>query len=519
VVRDNIYPALSLIILSGVIRLVFAPQPQDQQITSVIPYGLAFGLFWITREEGIWIIPGLMLLLLLKAWQLKKENLAIKNIFYRFACFSLTVILFISLIAFVNYYKYGNFEVVDFKGTAYSSAMKSLNSVDVGQDLPYLPVSFEKRQAIYKVSPSFAQLKDFFEDTGKGWTSHGCRFYPWTCGDYAGGWFPWALRDAVANKGYYKTPISAAEFYSNITKEIKTACDTGLIKCKTNLIPLMPNVSIMQLKELPEKIVDAVKLALVQSPIPPTGGFSSEPLDQLQKIRLFVGNPNSTPAPSELKTELTGWFYSTNPDWVQLNCIINKEAINKSVTRMSSADIATEFKNPNANFQRFSISVSGDEECSIFTTSSSLNPLPIKWLQETPGINFGIGDNGTLHIDKVSKSVDFSEKYIPLKIKNLLGNCYKFLMPVIVLSGVFTYLIYFIFILARRASVTDIFIVSTMMWCLFVSRIILLVLVDISSFPAITETYMSAAFPILCLAGFLSTQLIFASKIKFWTRS
>jgi hypothetical protein len=515
IIRDNIYPALSLIILSGVIRLVFAPQPHDQQITSVIPYGLAFGLFWITREEGIWIIPSLLLLLLLKVWQLKNKKVAIKNIFYRFACFSLMAILFVSLIAAINYYKYGKFESVDFKGSAYSGAIKSLNSVDVGQDLPYLPVSFAKRQAIYKISPSFTQLKDFFEETGKSWTAPGCEIYPWTCGDYAGGWFAWALREAVANKGYYQTPVRVAEFYSNITKEIETACDTGLIKCKTNPIPFMPNISMAQLKQFPEKVLEALKLAMVQSPVPITAGFSGDPLNQLQTIRLFLGNPRSTLAASELKTELKGWFYSTNSDWIELTCIINKEKIKRVIDRISSPDIAAYFKNSNANFQRFSISVSGDEECSISTNNSSSNTLLIKLLQGKQGINLNIGDNSTLYIDKISKSLDYYEKYKPLKLKNLLGKLYKFLMPIIVLLGAFIYLIYLLCILARRASVTDIFIVSTMMWCLFISRIIIIILVDISSFPAVNELYMSAAFPILFLAAFLSLQLAFNAKIKY----
>jgi hypothetical protein len=88
------------------------------------------------------------------------------------------------------------------------------------------------------------------------------------------------------------------------------------------------------------------------------------------------------------------------------------------------------------------------------------------------------------------------------------------MMPIIALSGAFVYLAYLIFILIRKILITDILIVSTLMWCLFISRILLLVLVDISSFPAINETYMSAAFPILCMAAFLSLQLVFSKNIK-----
>ncbi len=60
---------------------------------------------------------------------------------------------------------------------------------------------------------------------------------------------------------------------------------------------------------------------------------------------------------------------------------------------------------------------------------------------------------------------------------------------------------------------TDDFFVSTMMWCLFLSRVVILILVDISSFPAIDPLYFSAAFPVLSLAAFCSLLLIDVSSL------
>ncbi len=409
IIRDNIYPALSLIIISGVIRLVFTRQQHGRQIMSVVPYGLAFGFFWVTREEGIWIVPGLLVVLFFNVLQLKKQKIPVKDVFYRFAFFSLIATIFVSLIASINYYNYGKFEAVDVKGKAFAQALKSLNSVDVGSDLPYLPVSFNKRQEIYRVSPTFSQLKNYFEDKGKWWTSFGCKIYPWTCGDYAGGWFMWALRDAVASNGHYESPVRAADFYYSITKEIETACEHGVIKCKANLIPLMPNVTTTQLKELPGKTVEGFKLAMVQFPVPATQGPSWDPLDQLQRARLFLGNPHTTLAPSEQKNE---------------------------------------------------------------------------------------GNN------------DYGQN-LPIKIKIFLANLYKKIIPILVLLGAVVYVMYIIFIWIGKTSITDVFIISTMMWCLVFSRILLLVLVDISSFPAINMLYMSAVFPIICLSALVSLQLMF----------
>jgi hypothetical protein len=396
---------------------------------------------------------------------------------------------------------------------AYSQALKSLNSVDVEPDLPYLPVSFDKRQEIYRISPTFSQLKDYFEDKGRGWITHGCKIYPGTCGDYAGGWFVWALRDAVARKGYYESPVRAAEFYDNISKEIETACNSGAIKCRTNPIPLMPNITMTQLKELPGKTVEALKLAMVQLPVSATGGASWDPLDQLQKTRLFLGSPYTTLAPSEQRIEISGWFYSTSRDWIVLNCSIGVSKIKRDIDRRSSPDIAEYFKDPNANFQRFSINVTGDEECSISTNSLPSNNFPIKALLEKSG--FKVGENGTLYVERILQTNNYSAQHLPLKLKNSLVNFYKIIIPFLVLTGAFVYFVNLIFILIGRVAITDYFIVSTAMWCLFFFRILLLVLVDISSFPSINGLYMSAAFPILCLAAFLSLQLMFANKIKY----
>lgn len=511
IIRDNIYPALSLIIISGLIRLVLAPMPKDRNIFSVVAYGGVFAFFWMTREEGIWIVPGILILLLLKTFVLKKHNLPVKDVLYRFAFFSLIATMLVSTVALINYYNYGKFEVVDFKGDAYSQALKSLNSVDVGPDLSYLPVSFNKRQQIYKVSPTFLLLKDYFEDKGKWWTSFGCEIYSWTCGDYAGGWFAWALRDAVSSKGYYDNPLHAAEFYKKVTKEIQNACFSGVIKCRENLIPLMPNVTFAQLKELPKKIVQAAKVAMVQSPIPATDGPSTGSLDDLQRTRFFLGNPNTTLALGEQKVGLSGWFYSNNINWIVLSCSINGSKIKRQIDRMSSPDIAVGFKNPKANFQRFSIEVPENEDCSISTDYFPSKDFPIKRLLEKPGFTKVNADETLYILEDLNKNND-SFYGLPLKIKNSLTNLYRLVIPVLVLLGAITYLIYLFLALTRRLEITDIFIVSTMLWSLFFSRILLLVLVDISSFPAINILYMSAAFPILCIAALFSVQLVFTNK-------
>ena len=46
-----------------------------------------------------------------------------------------------------------------------------------------------------------------------------------------GGWFMWALRDAVAAAGHYSSGTAAADYYRRLANEINIACDEGRLEC------------------------------------------------------------------------------------------------------------------------------------------------------------------------------------------------------------------------------------------------------------------------------------------------
>jgi hypothetical protein len=187
-------------------------------------YGLIFGIFWCTREEGIWIIPSFLIILLSHAFLIYKNRPLFKIYLKSFSIFIFCAMAFIWLICTINYLKYGVFQVVDFKGNEYSKALSNIYGVSVGEEKPFLAVPLVKRELLYSVSPAFGELRSYFENEGLGWTAHGCSWYPDTCGDYATGWFNWALRSAVASKGYYKSADAANNYYKRLNDEIERAC-------------------------------------------------------------------------------------------------------------------------------------------------------------------------------------------------------------------------------------------------------------------------------------------------------
>lgn len=513
IIRDNIYPALSLIVICGAIRMITYQKYQNHPWKQMGLFGLVLGFFWLTREEGVWIVPGMLLLIILKMVQLKIKRESYKSILKPLFIILLTFFLFVGGIACINFFKYGKLETVDFKEAVFSRALTNLNSVYVGEDLPFLPVSFAKRKEIYKISPSFLQLKDYFEDKGKWWTRIGyCDTYPQTCGDYGGATFMWALRDAVASKGYYDSPIHAENFYNNINKEIEKACSNREIVCKPSLIPFIPNIPSAQLKNLPKRILFAFKFAMVQIPVhflvhfPDYSDGFLEPLDQ---IRSFLGNPKTVISSSnEHIIMLQGWYYSSAHDWISLKCSENGATIRRGIDRLSSADIANAFNDSHAYLQRFLINLSRYSDCSIVNDSLGVNSIDVKLksLKESRHFKSGHSD---LQFDVIS-DIDRCLMYqFPLKIKDLLMNLYRFFTPGLVFFGVIAYLFNFVLVILRKKYLTDLFIVSTMIWVLFFSRVMLLVLFDISSFLSIIQTYMSPAILILDLVSLLSIALMF----------
>ena len=94
------------------------------------------------------------------------------------------------------------------------------------------------------------------------------------------------------------------------------------------------------------------------------------------------------------------------------------------------------------------------------------------------------------------------------KIKQKIYNLYKNSQTILVAIGLLIYFYYFIFKLVNKIKFEEIFIFITGIWmCIFV-RLLLLTLIDISSFPAMHALYLGPAFPMLTMAALLPILLI-----------
>lgn len=230
VLRQGVYYSFGLGALVGFIGL-YARRgaPLRQLLGWAALAGACMGAYWLTREESIEIMPLIVPLWLYLLWAIWRERGAD---FWRRLAVSLSPVALLLgalfIVSTLNYHYYGWFGTVEFRGKPFLDAYGALTRVTPKKWQPYIPVQTEVRERIYAVSPAFAELKSQLEGPlGRGWASNGTglRGVPKDGSEIGGGFFMWALRDAVIGTGRYHTAGEVMAYYARLAREVNAACD------------------------------------------------------------------------------------------------------------------------------------------------------------------------------------------------------------------------------------------------------------------------------------------------------
>jgi hypothetical protein len=495
IIRDNIYFALTVFSAIGFMRILLMI---DANKKLAFFYGFIFGLFWITREEGAWVFPALVfsIFLVAKIYGINYFINVYKNLFIYIS--SACVIIF--MISGINLFKYGIFATNDFKEKNFQAALEAIYSVRTEDPVPYLSASKDKREILYKVSPSFGKLKDYFDGSGMGWTNFGCEEYPLTCGDYASGWFMWALRDATASIGFYQTPNTAKIFYKSIADEIDLACSSGEVPCRHALIGFLPPMRKDQWDFLPEALLKGVKkLAYFdgQEPVSESSGQTSK----INEYGDFLGRPLVNKSNASEMIYVSGWAQAENNQWFRLDCIGSEGKISFHPARKKSPDIL--INGLSGRDVRFEFEVRRSDQCTL--------------LMDDGHASFNINDSINLPgMKKVGNSLFQFDNFNLIKMNSyksislnyffkLYGIALSFLLPL----G-FLCFIYNLFCFNKYKEL----ILEFSAWILVATRLVLLSLIDISTFHAMNYQYLGPIFIIIIFASFLSFANAFNINFK-----
>ncbi len=248
VVREGLYISQALLLLTLAIRCWVLPEAESVALQlrvrwrALVAMGLVGGWFWITREEGVWLVPSM--LLLMAYWLLRQTQW--RNQWRATLAFLAVPLLAASLVVLtinsVNYAVYGTFRNNDFRSSDFQAGYGALTRIRHDNWQRYVLFPKDARERAYEMSAAARELKPYFEGAGgQSWRDAGCNQTQTSpCPEILSGWFMWALRDAVAQAGHYTSAYDARAFYRRLSTEIETGCQKRPGECLPMRKTLLP---------------------------------------------------------------------------------------------------------------------------------------------------------------------------------------------------------------------------------------------------------------------------------------
>jgi hypothetical protein len=478
------------------------------------------GWAWLTREEGLWFAPGLAVLLLWAAVLARRELPKLRALVARILVIG---IAFGSVnLAFMatNQTVYGSFVGVDVNEPNFVAAYDALVSVESGPRVRHVPMTNMARDAAAAVSPTFRPLADQLANpsTTSGWGGISCKVYKDACGEIAGGWFIWALRDAAKANGFYASPKTASESFGRIADEIRGACSSGQLTCRSGLIHFLPVLSTSQWLALPDALSRVARAVWLQNA--PRGGAGSLSVDPQSSVTASaawatLNYPRLSPLRKSARPwKVFGWYHgSTSNSWPTFSVSSAAAApVEFKITRRASPDIATHFADPEATNNRFEIEFTCPDTCQLAAQSSGSNS-PLR-LTLSAGHTSAQGNGATVYVDRVDDGNESAISPSPAPafaehFRDLLVTIYQPMLPLLLGLGIGGFLLAVVLAVRRRVA-GHLLAVAAAGWLLVATRIFLLALVDISSFPAATFQYAQPAAYLAAMSALLSLGALLA---------
>jgi hypothetical protein len=516
VVREGIYLSLTLLTMACFIGLLARHgHPVRAMVGWATMAGLSLGALWLTREEGLWLLPAIGVLLAATAvvvWRRAGERR-----WRRLATLTLPIVLWLGLssaVATTNQLAYGIFATTEMAAPDWLAAYGALTRVEHASFQQYAVVPAETRQRIYAVSPSFASLQASIEgEMGQRWMSHGCAAMPDTCGDVTAGWFLWLLREAVDGAGHYRTGPDAMAFYRQLAAEINSACDAGHLPCQGPRATMAPPWRSQYASLMPQAIIGAATQIIRFEAITPIGGPSNGTEVDMMPFRLIT---RDRLAPSDRDTGLviTGWGISPTSDITYRAQTPHGTYRDVAVVNVQSDDIHALLRNGGrgdivaAKDARFRMTTDCPTACRLVAfrrgTDRVLGSVPLDG-----SVRSVDSSHLLLHIESIAQPNSASSfgnygiDRVKLHLLTVATWFYGQLGPWLAGSIVLALVIVPTAMLGAgyRSSVLIVIVATALA---FAARVGVVAFVDVTSFPSINPQYLGPAHGLLILAGSLA---------------
>ena len=230
VYRDNIFPALCLLVFAGLAGALLRlwKTPAGARPPRLWPWCLAAGLGlaagYLDREDaGLFLLPAVVLATLALAIGLvrRRRPAALPALLLPYGVLAAEVLAFCTL----NYVHYGVFTLSDFSAGSFADAMGAMSRVATDSDEGMLSVPADARARLYEAAPALEPLRAWLEEDPQMAND----FRDPELDDYRGGSFYWAIRRAAQFEGIYDTAAGAADYWATVAAQVNAAIDDGTL--------------------------------------------------------------------------------------------------------------------------------------------------------------------------------------------------------------------------------------------------------------------------------------------------
>jgi len=245
IMREGFYTPTLLLILALIlwwVRLSAASLARRLALAGGL--GVTLGVFYLTREEGGWILPFLLACLAFRGLALWRGRVRVgwrAEAAALLAC-GVMALLPVLTVSALNARSYGVFRTVEFRDSSFIAAYSAL--ARLGSEEPSLIVLPRAvLPALFAASPAAAELRPYFEgERGRDYIDLGCRTYRVTPCDneFRAAWFMWALRDATVISAGYSNAVAVRDFNRRLAAEINAACARGDLQCLPQRLSFSP---------------------------------------------------------------------------------------------------------------------------------------------------------------------------------------------------------------------------------------------------------------------------------------
>lgn len=489
--REVFYASLTLAFASAAIALVTGCLGRARGL--VVVTGLIGATAWLTREEGVWLAPMIVLLAFVPLFAGEGPWRGRLRALIRAGQALVTAIAAVVLVGLVNWAVYGRYEINEVKSSAFRGAVGALQEASAPFHRTGVPVPAAARAQIYAVSPAFATLRDPLLDGPQQAeaTKWGCQQRPETCGDFGGGWFIWTLRTSAAIHGKHTDPAAAAAFYRTLAREVRRGCSDGRLTCRRWPVPLAPPMVAGDGARVVRSFGQVVDVMTFGSPVLPQV-WPSDLSDADAEAQLAFLNRPAVQSPS-VRRRLEGWFRGDGAQWfdVQAAAPVTISAF----SRNDSPDLVGAFSDPRLQRQRFTLEVDCPAGACPVTVRVEGGGVHVRDLAALGAGTHRVG-GASLHVDRASGG---GRPLLKTRFSNAWIEGASRLSPLfrgLVVLGAAAYLaLAGQAVLRRRLSTA--FVVCTALLAAVLARAALLAVIDALSFSAANVTYALAAVPLL----------------------